>query len=264
MGEIIIILNFKGGVGKTTCAVNTGIGLVNKGKRVLLVDTDPQGSLTVSLFSEDKNKFKHNLYTNMAKTIKGDLCNVWLNHEGIISHREGVDVMPSHIDLSGLENTLGEIDDGKTVLKRLLDQFKDFYDYIIVDCMPSLGMLTLNSLVAGDSVIIPLQPSYLAIKGLEQLIRTVQNVKVRLNPELRIKGLLFVMVDDRTISCREIKAKVYEGYGSNMIFKAEIPYSVRAQEAPVLHQSIFAWNPSGKVAAAYNCLAEEVISYEKY
>lgn len=259
--KIIAIANQKGGVGKTTTCVNLGIGLARSGKRVLLVDSDPQGSLTISLGYSQPDNLKPTLSDVLGKII---LDQGMIPGEGVLSHPEGVSIMPANIELSALEVSLVNAMSRETVLKQYLNSEKARYDYILVDCMPSLGMLTVNALAASDSVIIPVQAQYLPAKGLEQLLQTISKVRRQINPKLQIEGILPTMVDSRTNFAREISALIRGTYGNSIrVFKTDIPYSVRAAEISAEWKSIFTYDRKGKVAAAYGELTKEVLRFEK-
>ena len=256
--KIIAVVNQKGGTGKTTTTENIGIGLVNEGKKVLLIDMDPQGSLTISLGYPRPDEMYPTLSDVLEKVIRENLENP---KEGIINQREGVDLMPGNIELSGLEVSLVNIMSRETILKRYLDEIKKEYDYILLDCMSSLGMVTMNALVAADSVLIPVQAQYLSAKGLEQLLQTVSKVRRQINPKLKIDGIVLTMVDKRTNYAKEISALVRTVYGGNIkVFKTDIPHSVRAAEISAEGKSIFEHDPKGKVAEAYRELTKEVIA----
>ena len=256
--KIIAVVNQKGGTGKTTTTENIGIGLVNEGKKVLLIDMDPQGSLTISLGYPRPDEMYPTLSDVLEKVIRENLENP---KEGIINQREGVDLIPGNIELSGLEVSLVNIMSRETILKRYLDEIKKDYDYILLDCMSSLGMVTMNALVAADSVLIPVQAQYLSAKGLEQLLQTVSKVRRQINPKLKIDGIVLTMVDKRTNYAKEISALVRNVYGGNIkVFKTDIPHSVRAAEISAEGKSIFEHDPKGKVAEAYRELTKEVIA----
>ena len=195
MCKVIAVANQKGGVGKTTTSVNLGIGLAGEGNRVLLVDGDPQGSLTISLGYREPDSIEVSLATLLTEVIEEKSLSV---SKAIIHHDEGVDLIPANIELSTLEINLVNAMSREVMLRSLVETVKDDYDYIIIDCMPSLGMLTINALVCADSVLIPVQAAYLPVKGLEQLIRTIGRVQRRLNKKLCIEGILLTMVDSRT------------------------------------------------------------------
>ena len=258
MCKIIAIANQKGGVGKTTTTGNLGIGLASAGKRVLLIDADAQGSLTASLGYEEPDAMEYTLATVLGKIINEEEIDP---QEGILHHAEGVDLMPSNIELSGLEVSLVNVMSREMVLKEYLEQVKDNYDYCLIDCMPSLGMVTVNAFAAADSVLIPVQAAYLPAKGLEQLIKTIQKVKRQINPHLEIEGILMTMVDERTNYAREIMRLLTEGYGGQIrFFKNNIPLSVRAAEISAIGVSIYEHDPKGRVADAYRDLTEEILS----
>ena len=255
--KIIAVVNQKGGTGKTTTTENIGIGLVNEGKKVLLIDMDPQGSLTISLGYPRPDEMYPTLSDVLEKVIREELENP---KEGIINQREGVDLMPGNIELSGLEVSLVNIMRREAVLKNYLNTLKKDYDYILLDCMSSLGMITVNALVAADSVLIPVQAQYLSAKGLEQLLQTINKVRRQINPKLKIDGIVLTMVDKRTNYAKEISALVRNVYGGNIkVFKTDIPHSVRAAEISAEGKSIFEHDPKGKVAEAYRELTKEVI-----
>ena len=254
---VIAVVNQKGGTGKTTTCENLGIGLATEGKKVLLVDTDPQGSLTIALGNPRPDDLPVTLTDLMAKIMQDQPP---LPKEGILSHEEGVDLAPANITLSGLEVSLVNAMSRETILKQYLETVKGQYDYILLDCMPSLGMLTVNALAASDQVLIPVQANYLSAKGLEQLLQTVNKVKRQINPKLRIEGILLTMVDSRTNFAKEISTLIRDTYGSKLkVFDSDIPRSVRAAEISAEGISIFKHNPGGKVAEAYRSLTKEVL-----
>lgn len=254
---VIAVVNQKGGTGKTTTCENLGIGLANEGKKVLLVDTDPQGSLSIALGNSRPDDLPVTLTDLMAKIMQDQPP---LPKEGILSHEEGVDLVPANITLSGLEVSLVNAMSRETILKQYLETVKGQYDYILLDCMPSLGMLTINALAASDQVLIPVQANYLSAKGLEQLLQTVNKVKRQINPKLRIEGILLTMVDSRTNYAKEISTLIRNTYGSKLkVYDADIPRSVRAAEISAEGVSIFKHDPGGKVAEAYRSLTKEVL-----
>ena len=259
--KVIAITNQKGGVGKTTTTVNLGVGLANMGKRVLLIDADPQGSLTVSLGIKKPDDLSVSLATVMQDVIEDRDTP---DGSGIIHHEEGVDLLPSNIELSGLEVSLFNTMSRESILKGYLDTVKSKYDYVLIDCMPSLGMMTINALVAADSVLIPTQPNYLSTKGLNLLMRSVSRIKKQINPKLRIDGILLTMVDGRTNNAKSIIASLRSSIGESIrVFDTEIPHSVRAAESSLEGKSIFAHDKGGKVATAYESLTKEVMQLEQ-
>ena len=260
MCKVIVIGNQKGGVGKTTTTSNLGIGLAKKGKKVLLIDADAQGSLTACLGVQEPDRLEITLATIMSNIINDEEESP---EYGILKHEEGVDFMPGNIELSGLETSLVNVMSRETVLRTYIEQQKDRYDYILIDCMPSLGMITINAFACADSILIPVQAAYLPVKGLEQLIKTIGKVKRQINLKLEIEGILLTMVDNRTNYAKDISTLLIENYGSRVkIFKESIPMSVRAAEISAEGVSIYQHDPHGKVASAYQSLTEEVLGNE--
>ena len=261
MCKIIAIANQKGGVGKTTTTSNLGIGLAKQGKRVLLIDADAQGSLTASLGFTEPDKLEETLATVMANIIN----DVEMEDDyGILRHEEGIDLMPGNIELSGLEVSLVNVMSRELVMRSYIEQVKDRYDYILIDCMPSLGMITINTLVAADSVLIPVEAAYLPVKGLQQLIKTIGKVHRQLNRKLSILGILLTKVDRRTNFAKDIEKQIREVYGDKVhIFAHCIPMSVRAAETTAEGKSIYLHDPKGKVSEAYRLLTGEVLADEK-
>lgn len=248
-GKVLALCSQKGGVGKTTSCVNLAVGLVKVGKKVLVIDNDPQGSMTASLGYQNPDELSVTLATILARIVEDESFE---DTFGILHHEEGIDLLPANIELSGMEVSLVNIMSREQVLKQYIECIRNKYDYILIDCMPSLGMLTINALASADAVIIPVQAAYLPVKGLEQLIRTIGKVRRQLNRQLKIGGILITMVDNRTNYARDISELIFDTYGSQIkIFPQSIPFSVRAAEISAEGISIFRHDPKGKVAAAY-------------
>nr|WP_297708266.1 ParA family protein [uncultured Butyrivibrio sp.] len=256
--NVTAIVNQKGGTGKTCSTENLGVGLAMEGKKVLLIDLDPQSSLTISLGYPRSDELYPTISTMIDRILNEQPIG---NREGILSHPEGVDLMPANIELAGTEMSLANVISREKILKQYIDTVNKQYDHILIDCSPSLGMLTVNALCAADNCLIPVQAQYLSAKGLEQLLGTISKVKRQINPKLKIEGILLTMVDGRTNDARMISDLIRETYGSKIrVFDSDIPHSVRAAEISAEGKSIFAHDPGGKVAAAYKNLTKEVLS----
>lgn len=225
-----------------------------------MIDADPQGSLTASLGYVEPDELGVTLATIMTKVINEDEIS---EEDGILHHQENVDLLPANIELSTLELTMGNVMSREMIMKEYIDTIRFRYDYILIDCLPSLGMMTINALVSSDSVLIPVQAAYLPVKGLQQLIKTISMVKKRLNRKLTIEGILLTMVDFRTNYAKDIAALVQKTYGSQIaIFKNVIPMSVKAAETSAEGISIYTHCPKGKVSMAYMNLTQEVMNDE--
>ena len=250
MGRIIAIANQKGGVGKTTTSINLSAALAAKGKKVLVIDTDPQGN-TTSGYGIDKNELDYSVYDLML----GE-CSV---HDCIIKNViDNVSIIPSNVDLSAVEIELIGKEQKEYILKKEIDYVKDMYDFIIIDCPPSLSMLTINSMTTANSVLVPIQCEYYALEGLSDLLHTVNLVQERLNPDLAMEGVVFTMFDARTNLSNQVVENVKNYLGQN-IYKTVIPRNVRLAEAPSYGQPINVYDPKSAGAEAYAMLADEVI-----
>ncbi len=259
--KIIAITNQKGGVGKTTTAINLGIGLANQGKRVLLIDADPQASMSSALGIRDPDRLDVTLATIMQNIIDET---EFSDDFGVLQHPEGVAFIPANIELSGMETRLVNTMSREYVLKTYVKQVQQHYDYILIDCMPSLGMMNINALVAADSIVIPCQPNYLSTKGLNLLLGSIMKIRRTINPSLKISGILMTMVDSRTNNAKEIITAIRQNVGTNIkVFMTEIPHSVRVAEASMEGKSIYAYDRKGKAGVAYEALTKEVLADEE-
>ncbi|PYZ96252.1 sporulation initiation inhibitor Soj [Alteribacter lacisalsi] len=251
MGKVIAIANQKGGVGKTTTAVNLSACLANEGKRVLLIDIDPQGN-TTSGVGVDKGDIDECIYNVLVEDTPS--AQVILP-----TATEGLSILPSTIQLAGAEIELVPTISREVRLKKAIDQVADDYDYIVIDCPPSLGLLTINSLTAADSVLIPVQCEYYALEGLSQLLNTVRLVQKHLNQNLAIEGVLLTMLDARTNLGIQVIEEVKK-YFREKVFRTIIPRNVRLGEAPSHGEPIITYDPRSKGAEVYTELAKEVVS----
>ena len=243
-GRVIALANQKGGTGKTTTTVNLGIGLARLGKKVLLIDADPQGDLTTCLGWQDQDSLPTTLATVMEKVIRDE---PFTTDEGILHHSEGVDLMPANIELSALEMSLVNAMSREFTLRTYVNEAKKHYDVVLIDCMPSLGMITINALAAADSVIIPVQAHYLPAKGMTQLMKTINKVKRQINPALKVDGVLLTLVDGRTNLARQTADTLRQSYGSVLkIYRSEIPVAIKAAEISAAGKSIYAYDKGSK------------------
>ncbi len=254
MGRIIAVANQKGGVGKTTTSINLSASLAELGQRVLTIDMDPQGNTTSGL-GIDKNQVENTVYELILEEASVEEC----IHNSVM---DGLDVIASNINLSGAEVELISIDNKEFLLKEKIDVLKDKYDFIIIDCPPSLNLLTINAMTTSDTVLVPIQCEYYALEGLSQLIHTIDLIKERLNPELEIEGVVFTMFDGRTNLSLQVVENVKENLDRN-IYKTIIPRNVRLAEAPSYGMPINMYDTRSSGAEAYRLLAEEVIQYQK-
>ena len=252
MGRIIAIANQKGGVGKTTTSINLSAALAEKGKKVLVIDTDPQGN-TTSGFGVDKNDLEDTIY----ELILGE-CSI---HDCILKNViENVSILPANVNLAAAEIELIGVERKEFILKGEVDYVKDQYDYIIIDCPPSLNALTINALTTADSVLVPIQCEYYALEGLSQLIHTVNLVKERLNPDLDMEGVVFTMYDSRTNLSMQVVENVKNHLNQN-VYNTVIPRNIRLAEAPSYGEPITVYDPKSAGAEAYLKLADEVIKH---
>lgn len=250
MGKIIAIANQKGGVGKTTTAINLSASLAAKGKKILVIDMDPQGN-TTSGFGVDKNDLDDTIYELILGecAIRDCVINDVINN---------VSILPSNVNLAAAEIELIGVEKKEYILKSEVDYIKDQYDYIMIDCPPSLSMLTINAMTTADTVLVPIQCEYYALEGLSQLIHTVNLVKERLNPELDMEGVVFTMYDSRT----NLSMQVVENVKKNLkqrVYNTVIPRNIRLAEAPSYGMPINVYDPKSAGAEAYMALADEVI-----
>lgn len=250
MGRIIAVANQKGGVGKTTTTINLSACLAEQGQKVLVIDVDPQGNTTSGL-GIDKNNTENTVYELMLGEASIDDC----IYKSVM---DDLDVIPSNVNLAGAEIDLIDIDDREYILKKIVNSLKEKYDFILLDCPPSLSMLTVNAMTAANTVLVPIQCEYYALEGLSQLIRTINLVKQKLNPELEIEGVVFTMYDART----NLSLQVVENVKANLkqtVYKTIIPRNIRLAEAPSHGLPINLYDSKSAGSESYRLLAEEVI-----
>ena len=254
--KTIAICTQKGGSGKTAAAVNLSIGLARQGEKVLLVDSDPQSDATASLGFRNSDSFDVTLSTLMLKIIQNQPI---AKGEGVLRHDEGIDLVPANLELSVMEMQLVVAMSRETILRNYLQTVKSQYSYVIIDCMPSLGMITINALAAADSVIIPVQAQYLPAKGMTQLLQTIGQVRQGINPNLKVEGILLTLADMRTNLARNTAALIRETYGNSLrIYDTIIPLAVKAAESSSTGKSIYTYDKNSKVALAYEQFTKEV------
>ena len=254
--EIIAISNQKGGVGKTTTTFNLGAALASQGKKVLLIDADPQGNLTTYMgWTEDE------IPVTLNEVLLNTLSDKKTDFEKCIKHHnENLDLIPSDIQLSSIEMTLVGTMSREYTLRHSIQSIKDQYDYILIDTQPSLGMLPINALACADKVIIPVQPQYLAAKGMTQLLSTIIKIRQQINPNLKIDGIVLTIVDKRANLTKDIYNQLQENYGSAVrIYDTQISRTIKVAESTAHGKSIFTYDKSSKVAEAYSSLAKEVL-----
>ena len=255
--KVIAITNQKGGVGKTT-TFNLGVALAKQGKRVLVVDVDPQSNLTTYAGWYDENELKYTLTDLMEQSMNDEEIKT---KESILHHSENVDLIPSNLSLSALENSLTYAMSREYTLRNCLSSIKDDYDYILLDCQPSLGMLTINALASANSVIIPVQSEYFALRGMTDLFKIINKVRRQINPTLKIEGALLTLVDSRANLPKEIATQLKDNYGSILkLFNTQIPRAVKTAESTSSGGSVFTYDKSGTVANAYSSFAKEVLN----
>ena len=251
MGRAIAIANQKGGVGKTTTSINLSATLAEKGKKVLVIDTDPQGN-TTSGFGLNKNQLDNTIYQLLIGECKVEEA----IYKDVV---EGVDIIPANVDLAAVEIELIDMEEKEFILKKAIDGIRDYYDFIIIDCPPSLSMLTVNAMTTANTVLVPIQCEYYALEGLSQLVHTVNLVRDRLNNSLQMEGIIFTMYDSRTNLSMQVVENVKDHISEN-VYKTIIPRNIRLAEAPSYGLPINLYDSKSAGAEAYRLLADEIIA----
>lgn len=255
--KTIAIANQKGGVGKTTTTFNLGVGLARQGKRVLLVDCDPQSNLTICCGYPENDGIEFTISDAMEEVISNEEFDT---SYGILHQKEGVDLLPANINLSRMDLELISTMNRERILATYLNRMRSHYDYILIDCMPSLGMITINAFTAADSVIIPVQAHYLPLKGMAQLTKTISKVRNQINPKLKIDGIILTLVAENTNLAKATEQTIRDYYGSKInVFKTKIPVAIKCAEISVVGKSIYSYDSKSKVARAYEDFTREVI-----
>lgn len=256
--KVIAITNQKGGVGKTTTTFNLGVALAKQNKKVLIVDVDPQSNLTTYAGWYNEDELKYTLSDLMEQSMNDEEIKT---KESILHHKENVDLIPSSLNLSALETSLAYAMSREYTLRNCLSVVKKDYDYILLDCQPSLGMLTINALASADSVLIPVQSQYFALRGMTDLFKIINKVKRQINPTLKIDGALLTLVDRRTNLSKEIEKQIRDNYGSILrVYDTQIPIAVKTAESTSQGKSIFSYDKNSSVAEAYSSFAKEVLN----
>ena len=259
--QVMCVANQKGGVGKTTTTFNLGVALAKNGKRVLLIDADPQGDLTTYMGWHNADNIPITLSTIMGRTMNDEVINP---EEAILHHNEGVDLIPTNLELASMEVSLVNAMSREYTMRNSISDLKKNYDYILIDCMPSLGMITINALASADKVIIPVQSEFLAAKGMSHLMTTILKVKKQINPRLDVAGILLTLVDERRNLSKEISEELKNSYGKVFkLYETQIPRAVKAAESSRMGESILSYDKESKVTKGYLELAKEVLNDER-